>query len=101
MPAQRPAMDEARRAELQEVREQLVMLGTRASAIRSSLQNLQRSQAAAGVGLRGDMTESASLMNTYLDGAKSALEAGDAASARAFMDKGERQIERLEKFLGR
>jgi serine/threonine-protein kinase len=101
MAAQRPALDEAGRAELQEVREQLVMLGTRASAIRSSLQNLQRSQAAAGVGLRGDMTESASLMNTYLDGAKSALEAGDAASARAFMDKGERQIERLEKFLGR
>ena len=89
------------RAELQEVREQLVMLGARANGIHTSLQTLQRSQAANGLNLRGDMVEAASLMDSYLQGANAALNAGDAASARSFLEKSERQAERLEKFLNR
>ena len=91
----------ANRAELQEVREQLMLLNTRASGIRSTLTSLQRSQAASGLNLRGDMQEAAGQMNSYLEGATSALNAGDTASAKSFMEKGERQIERLEKFLNR
>jgi serine/threonine-protein kinase len=89
------------RAELMQMREQLAMLGTRAGGIRSSLQTLQRSQAASGLNLRGDMQEAAGLMTTYLEGSNSALNAGDAASAKSFLDKAERQIEKLEKFLNR
>lgn len=89
------------RAELQQVREQLVMLGSRAAAVQNTLQNLQRTQAASGLGLRSDMVEAATLMRSYLDGSSAALNAGDAASAKSFMEKAERQIERLEKFLGR
>jgi hypothetical protein len=91
----------ASRAELQEIREQLAMLGVRAGGIRSSLQSLQRSQAASGMNLRGDMQEAANLMNTYLDGAAAALNAGDAGPAKSFMEKAERQVEKLEKFLNR
>ena len=89
------------RAELQEVRESLALVGVRASGIRTSLQSLQRSQAASGMSLRGDMQAAANLMNTYLDGAEAALNAHDVAQAKAFLDKAEPQIQKLEKFLNR
>jgi serine/threonine-protein kinase len=89
------------RAELQEVRESLALVGVRASGIRTSLQSLQRSQAASGMSLRGDMQAAANLMNTYLEGAEAALNAHDVAQARVFLDKAEPQIQKLEKFLNR
>ncbi|MFB3827826.1 MAG: serine/threonine-protein kinase [Bryobacteraceae bacterium] len=95
-----PAPD-TRRAELQQIREQVVMLTARAGAVRSSMQNIQRSQAASGLGTRRDMVEASSLMGSFLEGAAAALNAGDAASAKSFAEKAERQIEILEKWLGR
>ena len=89
------------RAELQAVREHVAMLGVRASGVRTSLQTLQRTQAASGLNLRGDMQDAANLMNTYLTGADSAMNAGDPVSARSFADKAEKQLEKLEKFLNR
>lgn len=77
------------------------MVAARFSTARSSLQSIQRSQAASGLGMRGDITEAANLANTFLEGANSALTAGDAASARSFTEKAERQVEKIEKFLGR
>ncbi len=78
-----------------------MLLNTRASAVKSSLSTMQRSQAAGGVNLRGDMQEAASMMTSYLEGANSAIGANDLTSAKSYMDKAERQIEKLEKFLGR
>jgi eukaryotic-like serine/threonine-protein kinase len=98
--AQPPAPTGPSRAELQAAREQLSLLGVRSASIRTSLQSLQRSQAASGLNLRGDMQEASNLMNTYLDGANAALRDGDTAQAASFMQKAERQIEKLEKFLG-
>jgi serine/threonine-protein kinase len=89
------------RAELQEVRESLSLVGVRASGIRTSLQTLQHSQGAKGLNLRGDMQSAANLMNTYLDGAEAALNAGDVSQAKAFLDKAEPQVQKLEKFLNR
>ena len=86
-------------SELQILREKLAKLNARAGAIRSGLQTLQQQQAAQGIGLRGDIQEAANLMNTYLEGANDAQNAGDAASTTTFLDRAERQIERLEKFL--
>jgi serine/threonine-protein kinase len=100
-PPQQAAPAGPSRAELQAIREQLVMLNTRANVIHTSLDSLQRTQAASGMNLRGDMQEASSLMTTYLEGAHEALNAGDAPSAKSFMDKAERQIEKLEKFLNR
>jgi len=40
-------------------------------------------------------------MQSYLEGSVNALNARDAASSRSFMEKAERQIEKLEKFPGR
>ena len=64
------------------------MVGVRAAGIRTSLQSLQRSQAASGLNLRGDMQAAANLMNSYLDGADAALNAGDVAQAKSFLEKG-------------
>jgi len=102
-PATAPALaaPPAPSRELQETREQLVMLSARVTGIHTSLASLQRSQAASGLSLRGDMQTAASLMDSYMQGANSALNAGDVASAKSFLEKAEIQVERLEKFLNR
>jgi len=89
------------RAELQQVRESIALVGVRAAGIRTSLETLQRSQAASGLNLRGDMQAAANLMNSYLDGADAALNAGDVAQAKSFLEKAEPQVQKLEKFLNR
>jgi serine/threonine-protein kinase len=91
----------AQRAELQKVRVALVTLATRANSIHGTLQNLQRSQAASGLGLRSDWVQSASLMDSFLAGSHDALTAGDAAAAKDLMEKAERQVEKLEKALNK
>ena len=97
---QQPAAPAApSRAELQEVRESLALVSVRAAGIRTSLQSLQRSQG--GLNLRGDMQAAANLMSTYLDGAEAALNAGDVAQARTFLEKAEPQVQKLEKFFNR
>ena len=91
----------AQRKELQKVRETLALLSARAGSIHSTIQNLQRSQAATGLGMRSDWVQSVTLIDTFLQGSNDALAAGDAASAKDFLEKGERQIERMEKALNK
>jgi len=47
------------------------------------------------------MQTAASLMDSYMQGANAALNAGDLTSAKSFLEKAELQVERLEKFLNR
>ncbi|MGA7234317.1 MAG: hypothetical protein WBY44_01470, partial [Bryobacteraceae bacterium] len=94
-----PAMPN--RAEVMASRERRAQLDARASGIRTSLQSLQRSQAASGLNLSARFTEPASLMDTYLKAASDALHDNDLTSAKDFMDKAERQVEILEKLLNR
>lgn len=95
-----PAPDlRAKRAELQKVREALVKLSARAAALHSTLQNLQRSQAASGLGLRSDWVQAASLMDSFLKGSSDALNAGDTEAAQDFLTKAEFQVEKLESAL--
>ncbi|HEY2015459.1 MAG TPA: protein kinase [Bryobacteraceae bacterium] len=100
-PAPQHADDAAVRAALQEVREQLMMLNARATGIRGSLQRMESAQSANGLGLNASFQEPAHLMNTYLDEAANALNSGDAAAAKNYKEKAERQVERLEKLLNR
>jgi serine/threonine-protein kinase len=87
-------------AVLQELRERLVQLAARVSAVRTSLGNLKRSQEASGMSLRGDMAAAESRMNYMMEGSNSALNAHDAPAAKKFLDSAEGEIEKLEKFLG-
>ncbi len=88
-------------AALQELRERAVFLGSRASTVRAQIANLERSQARMGVGLRPDMAAANQRMDFLMKEAAAALSAGDAEAARRNLDLAEREVEKLEKFLGR
>ena len=94
-PAQNPLQPNP--ADVQKVREELALLGNRAVTVHTAMQNLQRSQASQGLGIGGQYTGPAGLMETYLQGANDALNAGDLTRARDFATRAERQIEILEK----
>jgi serine/threonine-protein kinase len=87
------------REEVMKAREHSAKLQVRADSIRSSLQSLRRAQQSQGLSLNARFTQPEGLMNTYLQNANQALNAGDLAAAKEFGDKAERQIEILEKLL--
>ncbi len=89
------------RVEMQELREKLVTMDNRAQSIHGTLNNLQRAQAAQGFGLGGQYTGPAGLMDSYLRGANDALNAGDVAAARSFLEKAGPPIAALEKLLNK
>ena len=68
-------------------------------AVHSTLQGLQRSQAASGLGMRRDWLETANLMDSFLRGSSDALNAGDLAAAQDLMTKDEIQADKLDKAL--
>ena len=51
--------------------------------------------------MRSDWLQMSSLMDSFLQGSNDALAAGDSAAAKDFLDKAERQLERLEKALNK
>jgi uncharacterized caspase-like protein len=96
---QSPAPAGASASDMAKLRDDLFKLGVRGDTIRNSLQSLQKQIAASGGNLRVDMQRAASLMNGYLESASGALNAQDAAAARDYMQKAEKQIEILENYL--
>jgi serine/threonine-protein kinase len=95
-----PAAD-ASRAALAEVREQLMLLGTRVTAAQHSLNRLKQEQARQGLGLRGDIASLAQRVEYYMDECEAAVKRGDAAAAKKYLDSAERDTSKLESFLGR
>ena len=98
--ASSPASPPADTAALNEMREQLPQLGIRASAVRSSLTNLERAQNKQGLGLRADIVATAQRMDYQLNSADEALKRGDAAAAKKSLDAAEKAISKIESFLG-
>ncbi|MGH9613732.1 MAG: protein kinase domain-containing protein, partial [Bryobacteraceae bacterium] len=88
-------------AAMKQVRHRMNQLAARANPIRSSLDTLAKQQAASGLNLRGDIAGARQLMETSMDEAEANLRDGNLADARESLDHAERQIEILEKFLGR
>lgn len=76
-------------------------LSGRATSVSASLDNLQKQQAAQGLGLRGDIVASEQRMQTYMSKAQAALQAKDAAGAKKYLGLANAEVEKLEKFLGR
>jgi serine/threonine-protein kinase len=81
--------------------ESLMQLDTRANSLKGSLETLQQQQARSGLNLRGDIVTSKQRMEAYLNEAEVSLKSADPARAKKNMDSAEREIEKLEKFLGR
>jgi hypothetical protein len=98
-PAQAPAI--ANPAAFQEQRERMISLAARANAVRAGMASIERQQQAAGLGMRADMAAARERMQYLLGEANAALAARDAESAKRNMDLAERDIEKLEGFLGK
>lgn len=88
-------------AALAEVREQMMLLGTRVTAAQASLNRLKQEQARQGLGLRGDIASLAQRAEYYMDECEAAVKRGDAAAARKHLSSAERDTSKLESFLGR
>jgi hypothetical protein len=96
-PAQ-PAVDAAA---LAEARDRLRLLSARSNAASRTLKTLEASQRASGLGLRGDISAAWDRTNDSLDEAKVAIQGSDVAGAKRALDNAERDLDRLDKFLGR
>jgi len=86
---------------LQQAKDRLLVLETRASSMHDSLEAMKKSQAAMGVGLRSDLQLSAGLMDRHLGNAGTAIKAGDAEAAKQALDKAEPEIRKLEQTFGK
>ena len=86
---------------LKEVREQLNLLSIRMDTVKSSLDALRKQQAASGLGLRADMASSAQRMEYYYSQTGTALKNRDTNAAKKNLDLAEREVSKLENFLGK
>ena len=76
-------------------------LDGRAASVESSLDALEHQMQQSGVGLRGDMVAARSNMRTDMAKAKQAMDTADTERARHYLDLAQREVEKLEAFLGR
>ena len=95
--ASQAAPDSAQLDELERAADQL---SSRAGAVNNSLDRLQQQQNAAGFGLRGDMAARQASMKANLSRTQDAIQRGDVARAKKYLDLAGRDVEVLERFLG-
>lgn len=76
-------------------------LDSRASAVESSLDAMEQQMHQSGFGLRGDIVSTRASMRTDMGKAKEALQGTDTDRARRYLDAANRDIQKLETFLGR
>jgi FtsZ-binding cell division protein ZapB len=86
--------------ELQEISDQHDKLSARAQSANDSVESLRRQMTASGNNLRSDISASQSRMKMYMGKFEAALNAGDAEGAKKYMSLTEREVEKLETFLG-
>ena len=94
------AAAEAQAEQLEKLREQGSLLSIRVGTVKSSLDGLRNAQARSGLGLRADMAASAQRMDYLMNEADAAVQRGDAAAAQRNLDLAEKEVSKLEKFLG-
>jgi len=92
---------DANAAQLNELEHQIDQASGRAAAVKSSLDAMKQAMSRQGLGLRGDIVASEARMNNDLAKADSALQAGDAARAKTYLDQAETELNTIERFLGR
>lgn len=86
---------------LEDLRERAGLMQVRVATIRTSLQNLQRQQAASGLSLRGDMVAADQRLGYQMEQAESSLQQHDAEGAKKRLDAAERDLEKLESFFNK
>ena len=86
--------------QLDELERAADQLSNRAEAVNSSLDHLQQQQNSAGFGLRGDMVARQASMKANLSRAEEAIQHGDLARTKKYLDLAGSDVEALERFLG-
>jgi eukaryotic-like serine/threonine-protein kinase len=76
-------------------------IDSRSAAVSTSLDNIQRQQAAAGYGLRGDIVSAQQRMRTDISKAQAAMQKQDTKGAKKYLDMAEAELSTIEKFLGK
>jgi hypothetical protein len=79
----------------------MIQLGTRAAAVKDSIDRLRTEQAASGLGLRQDVAATLGRMSVYMDEAEHALNTSDLKLSEKRADQAEKEITSLEEFTGR
>ena len=96
-----PSPDPARVAALRQLDKSMMLMATRIGPVKTSLANIRQSQQRAGLGMRRDIAEAEQRLEYFMDEAESSLRAGNPGAAKKNLDYAERQLETLERFLGR
>jgi len=99
--AEAAAAAKARAEELDRIEHDIDQLTGRAASVNSSVENLQRQQAASGFGLRGDIASRLASMKLNLAKAQDAIGHNDLDRAKRYAGMADADCEALEKFLGR
>ncbi len=99
--SQQPVPQEPSPQQMEALRDRMGQMDARVSAVRSSLDNLQRQQAAAGLGLRTDMVAAQQHLLYLMSEAETNIRNQEAASAGKHLDAADAELNKLENFLGR
>ena len=83
------------------MRDRLMNLDARAGAAQSGVQQLRRQQQAQGLDIRSDMLASMNRMDNYLSEANRALGQKDLETANDYLGRADKEISKLESFLGK
>jgi eukaryotic-like serine/threonine-protein kinase len=84
--------------EVDDLRDRMMLLATRANSIRGSLNSMRKQMGS--MNLNAEFTAREQRMEAFLDQAEGALKSNDAARGKKTLDSAERVIEELEKKLG-
>ena len=76
-------------------------MDARAGAARTGVQQLRSQQQAQGLDIRSDMLASVNRMNNYLGEANRALVQKDLETANDYLDRADKELSKLESFLGK
>jgi len=87
--------------EMQQLRERMIQIQSRASAVSNSMQRIEQQQSRQGQSMRSDMVASRESMLYLMDEARKAVNSGNVDLLKRNLGLAERQIEKLETFLGR
>jgi hypothetical protein len=86
--------------ELAKMEDDADKLNIRAATVSHSLDTLRQQQNTAGYSLRADMASAQERMQAYLAKGNAALAAKDVVNAQKYFDLADREVSKLEKFLG-
>jgi len=88
-------------AEFRTARDRYADLDARADAAKGGIQSLRSQQQAQGYDLRGDILAALSRLNNDMSESNLALTQNDLETANQYMDRADKELATLEKFLGR